>query len=105
MAGYQYQPARTGNDSPPAYLPTDEVDPVCNALCGPKSDDCHNIDFCDAERRRCDLILTPAWLIGYPEIGLFLVAVWTAVCLVVHGAQVVQAMIMGRARVVSWLSV
>ena len=51
------------------------------------------------------LILTPAWMIGYPEIGLFLVAVWTAICLVVHGAQVVQAMIMGRARVVSWLSV
>ena len=50
------------------------------------------------------LILTPAWILGYPEIGLFLVAVWTAICLVVHGAQVVQAMLMGRGRVVSWLS-
>lgn len=50
------------------------------------------------------LILTPAWLLGYPGIGLFLVAVWTGLCLIVHGAQVVQAMAMGRARVVSWLS-
>lgn len=50
------------------------------------------------------LILTPAWLVGYPEIGLLLVAIWTAVCLVVHGAQLVQALILGRARVVSWLS-
>ena len=50
------------------------------------------------------LLLTPAFLLGYPEIGLLLVAVWTAICLVVHGTQVVQALIMGRARVVSWLS-
>ncbi len=50
------------------------------------------------------LLLTPAFLLGYPEIGLLLVAAWTAICLVVHGTQVVQALIMGRARVVSWLS-
>ena len=50
------------------------------------------------------LILTPAWLLGYPQIGFYLVAVWTAFCLVVHGAQVVQAMAMPRERVVSWLS-
>lgn len=50
------------------------------------------------------LLLTPAWLLGYPEIGLVLVAGWTAICLIVHGAQVLQALMMGRARVVSWLS-
>lgn len=50
------------------------------------------------------LILTPAWLLGYPEIGLFLVAIWTGLCLIVHGAQVAQGMAMGRERVVSWLS-
>lgn len=50
------------------------------------------------------LILTPAWLLGYPQAGFYLVAVWTALCLVVHAAQVVQAMAMPRERVVSWLS-
>jgi phosphatidylglycerophosphate synthase len=50
------------------------------------------------------LILTPAWLLGHPQIGFFLVAVWTALCLVVHAAQVAQAMAMPRERVVSWLS-
>jgi phosphatidylglycerophosphate synthase len=50
------------------------------------------------------VILTPAWLLGYPDIGLLLVALWTAICLVVHAAQVVQAMTMPRERVVSWLS-
>ena len=50
------------------------------------------------------LILTPAWAIGFPEIGLLLVAIWTALSLIVHAAQLVQAMIMGRPRVVSWLS-
>lgn len=50
------------------------------------------------------LILTPAWLLGYPEVGFYLVAVWTGICLIVHAAQVVQAMAMPRERVVSWLS-
>lgn len=50
------------------------------------------------------IVLTLAWLAGRPEIGLFLVAVWTAICLVVHLAQVVQAMAMPKGRVVSWLS-
>ncbi|TAJ70877.1 MAG: CDP-alcohol phosphatidyltransferase family protein [Phenylobacterium sp.] len=50
------------------------------------------------------LILTPAWLLGYPQIGFYLVAVWTGLCLIVHAAQVVQAMAMPRERVVSWLS-
>ncbi|HEX7885535.1 MAG TPA: CDP-alcohol phosphatidyltransferase family protein [Phenylobacterium sp.] len=50
------------------------------------------------------LILTPAWLLGYPGVGLYLVAIWTGICLIVHAAQVAQAMAMPRARVVSWLS-
>jgi len=50
------------------------------------------------------LILTPAWLVGLPEVGFYLVAIWTALCLIVHAVQVVQAMAMPRERVVSWLS-
>jgi phosphatidylglycerophosphate synthase len=50
------------------------------------------------------LILTPAWALGRPDIGLFLVAVWTAVSLLVHLAQLAQAFATPRARVVSWLS-
>ncbi|WP_293897856.1 CDP-alcohol phosphatidyltransferase family protein [Phenylobacterium sp.] len=50
------------------------------------------------------LILTPAWVLGRPDLGIYLVAIWTGVCLVVHGAQLVQATAMGRARVVSWLA-
>lgn len=50
------------------------------------------------------LILTPAALVLRPEIGLFLVAVWTALSLAVHAAQLIQAMAMGRGRMVSWLS-
>ena len=50
------------------------------------------------------LILTPAWALGYPDLGFYLVAVWTGLCLVVHAIQVAQAMAMPRERVVSWLS-
>lgn len=50
------------------------------------------------------LILTPAWALGVPEIGLVIVAVWTAICLGVHAVQVIQGLMLGRARVVSWLS-
>ena len=57
-----------------------------------------------ARRNPNMIVLTLAWLLGRPDIGLFLVAVWTAICLVVHAVQVVQAMALGRARVVSWLA-
>jgi phosphatidylglycerophosphate synthase len=50
------------------------------------------------------IILTPAWMLGRPDIGLFLVAVWTAICLAVHLAQIVQAMAAPKDQVVSWLS-
>lgn len=50
------------------------------------------------------LILTPAWAIGLPKAGFYLVALWTAISLVVHAVQLAQAFAMPRARVVSWLS-
>ena len=50
------------------------------------------------------LILTPAWIIGLPHLGFFLVAWWTAISLAVHGVQFIQAFATPRARVVSWLS-
>ncbi len=50
------------------------------------------------------LILTPAALLGVPQIGFHLVALWTALSLVVHGVQLVQALATPRERVVSWLS-
>ena len=50
------------------------------------------------------VILTAAWLLGRPDVGFVLVAIWTAVCLVVHLAQVVQAMAAPRGQVVSWLA-
>ena len=50
------------------------------------------------------LILTPAWLVGQPVAGFYLVAIWTALSLLVHAAQLVQAMATPRERVVSWLS-
>lgn len=50
------------------------------------------------------LILTPAWLVGAPEAGFYLVAAWTAISLLVHAGQLVQAMATPRQRVVSWLS-
>jgi phosphatidylglycerophosphate synthase len=50
------------------------------------------------------LILTPAWAIGWPEMGFYLVAWWTAISLGVHAVQFAQAFVTPRARVVSWLS-
>jgi phosphatidylglycerophosphate synthase len=50
------------------------------------------------------LILTPAWLLGRPDIGLFLMALWTAASLAVHALQVAQAAARPRDRVVSWLA-
>ncbi|ODT89602.1 CDP-alcohol phosphatidyltransferase family protein [Phenylobacterium sp. SCN 70-31] len=50
------------------------------------------------------LILTPAWLLGWPGEGLILVGVWTAICLIVHAVQLVQAFAAPRERLVSWLS-
>ncbi len=57
-----------------------------------------------ARRNPNMLILTPAALLMRPDVGLFLVAVWTGLSLIVHAVQLVQAMMLGRGRVVSWLS-
>ena len=50
------------------------------------------------------LILTPAWILGIPELGFYAVAIWTAISLAVHAVQYAQAFATPRERVVSWLS-
>lgn len=51
------------------------------------------------------VILTPAWLLGRPDIGIVLVAIWTAACLVVHCVQIVQGLAARRhGKLESWLS-
>lgn len=56
-------------------------------------------------RRNPNLILlTGAVLVGRPDVGLILVAVWTAVSLAVHLVQLVQALAAPPSTVVSWLS-
>jgi phosphatidylglycerophosphate synthase len=56
-------------------------------------------------RRNPNLILlTGAGLAGRPDVGLELVAVWTAVSLVVHLVQLLQALAAPPSTVVSWLS-
>jgi hypothetical protein len=50
-------------------------------------------------------ILTVATLFGRPDIGINAVAIWVAICLVVHALQIVQAAIARqRGPLVSWLS-
>jgi phosphatidylglycerophosphate synthase len=56
-------------------------------------------------RRNPNLILlTAASLAGRPDLGMLLVAVWTAISFVVHLAQCVQAALAPRGSIVSWLS-
>jgi phosphatidylglycerophosphate synthase len=56
-------------------------------------------------RRNPNLILlTGAWALGRPDIGFYLVAIWTAISLAVHTVQLVQAFATPRGRVVSWLA-
>jgi phosphatidylglycerophosphate synthase len=56
-------------------------------------------------RRNPNLILlTGATLLGRPDVGIVLVAVWTAISLVVHLVQVLQAVATPKGAVVSWLS-
>lgn len=56
-------------------------------------------------RRNPNLILlTLAALAGRPDIGLLAVGAWTAICLVVHAVQVLQALATPRDRIVSWLA-
>jgi phosphatidylglycerophosphate synthase len=56
-------------------------------------------------RRNPNLILlTGASLVGRPDVGLLLVALWTALSLLVHLAQVLQGLITPRGQVTSWLA-
>jgi phosphatidylglycerophosphate synthase len=50
------------------------------------------------------LFLTGAALVGRPDVGFILVAAWTAICLVVHAVQILQALIAPKGSVTSWLS-
>jgi phosphatidylglycerophosphate synthase len=57
-------------------------------------------------RRNPNLILlTLSLFIGHPDWGLIAVAVWTVVCLVLHGIQLLQALAASRAGpLVSWMA-
>ena len=56
-------------------------------------------------RRNPNLILlTGACLFGRPDIGMLLVAGWTAISLAVHAVQILQAAITPRGTMVSWLA-
>lgn len=56
-------------------------------------------------RRNPNLImLTGASLVGRPDIGLLLVAIWTALSLLVHVIQVLQGLMTPRGQVTSWLA-
>ncbi len=50
------------------------------------------------------LLLTPATLLGRPDLGILLVALWTAASLGVHLVQLIQASVAPRGAVVSWLA-
>ncbi|MDP3859120.1 MAG: CDP-alcohol phosphatidyltransferase family protein [Stagnimonas sp.] len=51
------------------------------------------------------VILTPAWLLGRPDIGIVLVALWTGACLLVHAVQIMQGLAARRhGKLESWLS-
>ena len=56
-------------------------------------------------RRNPNLImLTVSALAGRPDLGFIAVAAWTAICLVVHALQVLQALARPKGSIVSWLS-
>jgi phosphatidylglycerophosphate synthase len=56
-------------------------------------------------RRNPNLImLTLALMAGRPDIGFLAVAIWTAICLVVHAVQILQGLLVPKGTVVSWLS-
>ena len=56
-------------------------------------------------RRNPNLImLTLACLIGRPDVGFAAVAIWTALCLVVHAVQILQGLTAPKGAVVSWLA-
>jgi phosphatidylglycerophosphate synthase len=50
------------------------------------------------------LFMTASTLVGRPDVGFILVAAWTAICLVVHAAQILQALVAPKGSVTSWLA-
>ena len=50
------------------------------------------------------LLLTGACFFGRPDVGMLLVAAWTAISLVVHLVQILQAAMKPRGTMVSWLA-
>lgn len=56
-------------------------------------------------RRNPNLILmTACVLVGRPDVGFTLVAIWTAVCFVVHAVQILQGLAAPKGSIQSWLS-
>jgi len=56
-------------------------------------------------RRNPNLImLTVSALAGRPDLGFIAIAAWTAICLLVHAVQVLQALARPKGSIVSWLS-
>ena len=59
-------------------------------------------------RRNPNLVLlTACTLVGWPDWGLVTVAVWTAICLVLHVIQIIQAAIVLKrdGQLVSWMAI
>jgi hypothetical protein len=50
------------------------------------------------------VLMTACALVGRPDVGFTLVAVWTAMCLVVHAVQILQALAAPKGSIQSWLS-
>ena len=56
-------------------------------------------------RRNPNLILlTGCAMVGRPDVGFTLVAIWTALCFLVHAVQIVQGLAAPRGSIQSWLS-
>lgn len=56
-------------------------------------------------RRNPNLILlTACALVGRPDVGFTLVAIWTGICLLVHAVQILQGFLAPKGSIQSWLS-
>jgi phosphatidylglycerophosphate synthase len=56
-------------------------------------------------RRNPNLILlTASALVGRPDVGFTLVAIWTGLCLIVHAVQILQGLAAPKGSIQSWLS-
>ena len=50
------------------------------------------------------LLLTACTLVGRPDVGFTLVAIWTAACFLVHAVQILQGLAAPKGSIQSWLS-